>query len=91
VSGRRDRDRGLAFSVFDIMILGLGTFGLLYGLLYLPAQELFAQSAGQLSGDAATGHGYAESAVLYMPFFALAIATFALVARAVRERRGGVR
>jgi|APHM01.1.fsa_nt_gi hypothetical protein len=87
----QQRDRGLAFSIFDIMVLGLGTFGLVYGLVYLPATELLALSAGDLSGRAAEGAGYAEIAVLYSPFFALGIAAFAIVARAVRERRGGVR
>jgi len=83
-----DDRRGLAFGILDIMILGLGTFGLVYALLYLPMSELFSVGAGRVSGDAATGLGYARQAFRYLPFFALVIAVFALTARAVAERRG---
>jgi len=83
-----DDNRALAFGIIDIMLLGLGTFALLYGLLYLPAEQLFSLGAGRVSGDAATGLGYARSAWLFLPFFALVAAVFALVARAVAERRG---
>lgn len=82
---REDR-RGLAFGIFDIMILGLGTFALVYGLLYLPLSQLFGMTGG-LSGDAATGAGYAQDAFVFLPFFAMAAASFALIARAVAERR----
>lgn len=85
------RDRGLAFSIFDIMFLGLGLFALVYGLLYAPVSEFYTIAGQNLSGEAATGAGYAETAFGVAPFFALAIAAFALVARAVRERNGGVR
>jgi hypothetical protein len=88
---RTGRDRALAFSIFDIMFLGLGLFALIYGLLYAPVFDLFGVASQNLSGEAATGAGYAESAFSFAPFFALGIAAFALVARAVRERRGGVR
>lgn len=87
----RPRDRGLAFSIFDIMFLGLGLFALVWGLLSAPVGEFFALAATNLSGEAATGAGYAQAAFQWSPFFALAIAAFAIVARAVRERRGGVR
>jgi hypothetical protein len=73
------------------MFLGLGLFALVYGLLYPVVTDLFAIATVNLSGEAATGAGYAETAFSVAPFFALAIAAFALVARAVRERRGGVR
>jgi len=79
-------NRGLAFGIFEIMFLGLGTFALVYILLFIPITELFSMTSG-LTGDAATGAGYAETAFRYLPFFALSIAAFALVARAVRERR----
>lgn len=82
----RTDTRGLAFGIFDIMILGLGTFGLVYGLLYLPISQLFGMTAG-LTGDAATGAGYARDAFRFLPFFAAAAAVFALIARAVAERR----
>lgn len=84
----RDDDRALAFGIFDVMILGLGTFGLVFAVLYVPISELFAlsNSAG-LTGDAAAGAGYTQSAFRYLPFFAIAIAVFALIARAVAERR----
>jgi hypothetical protein len=85
------RDRGLAFSIFDIMFLGLGLFALVYALLYGAVTEFFAFGATKLTGEAATGAGYAETAFAFGPFFALAVAAFAIVARAVRERRGGVR
>jgi hypothetical protein len=81
-----DDRRGLAFGIFDIMFLGLGTFALVFGLLYLPISELFGMTGG-LTGDAATGASYAEDAFLYLPFFALVAAVFALIARAVAERR----
>jgi hypothetical protein len=85
------RDRGLAFSIFDIMFLGLGLFALIYGLLYGPMDQFFTLATQNLAGEAATGAGYAETAFAVAPFFALAIAAFALVARAVRERNGRVR
>lgn len=78
--------RGLAFGIFDIMILGLGTFALVYALLYLPISQLFGMTSG-LSGDAATGASYAQDAFVFLPFFAVAAAVFALIARAVAERR----
>jgi hypothetical protein len=83
------RDRGLAFSIVDIMFLGLGTFALLYAVFF-PIVGAFELGSG-LSGEAATGAGYVETTFRVIPFFALAVAAFALVARAVRERRGGVR
>lgn len=85
MSLRRD-GRGLAFGIFDIMILGLGTFALVYALLFVPISQLFGMTGG-LSGDAATGAGYAQDAFRFLPFFAAAIAVFALIARAVAERR----
>jgi hypothetical protein len=78
--------RGLAFGIFDIMILGLGTFALVFGLLYIPMSELFGMTGG-LSGDAATGASYAQDAFVYLPFFAMVAAVFALIARSVAERR----
>lgn len=82
-------DRALAFGILDIMVIGLGTFGLVYALLYLPMSNLLAMGSG-LTGDAATGLGYARQAWRYLPFFALLAAVFALVARGVAERRGRV-
>jgi len=84
----RDDERGLAFGIIDIMFLGLGTFALIYGVLYLPATRLFTLGSGRVTGDAATGLAYAQQAWLFLPFFALVIAVFALTARAVAERRG---
>ena len=82
----RTDTRGLAFGIFDIMILGLGTFGLVYALLFVPISSLFGMTSG-LTGEAATGAGYAQDAFRFLPFFAGVAAVFALIARAVAERR----
>jgi len=81
-------DRAVAFKIFDVMILGLGTFALVYAAGYGAGAELFgASTTAGLTGEAATGAGYAEQAFRYLPFFAIAAAAFALVAGAVAERR----
>jgi len=85
-------DRAVAFKIFDVMILGLGTFALVYAASYGAVTELFNASAAGLADEgstsaAATGAGYAAQAFRYLPFFALAAAAFALVAGAVAERR----
>lgn len=87
MSLRDDRRGSLAFPIYDIMIVGLGTFALLYGLTFTAGQQLFTLGAGQVTGDAATGLGYARQAFRYLPFFAMTIAAFALMARAVARRR----
>lgn len=81
-------NRGLAFRLVDVMILGLGVFALVYGASFGAIESLFGAGTAQgLTGEAATGAGYAESAFRYLPFFALAFAALALVAGAVAERR----
>jgi len=84
------RDRGLAYGIFSILLLGLGTFALMYILVEPAVTQLNSVGAGQLSGEAARGQAYAETAWTYLPFFAAAITAFALVARGVFEREGRV-
>jgi len=84
------RDRGLAFGLFSILLLGLGTFALVYIMVDPAADQLITIANARLSGEAATGAGYASTTWEYLPFFAAALAAFALVARAVFEREGRV-
>lgn len=86
----RGRDRGLAFGIFSILLLGLGTFALVYIMVDPAASELMSFANNRLTGEASTGAGYAATAWEFLPFFAAALAGFALIARAVFEREGRV-
>jgi hypothetical protein len=84
----RDAERGLSFGIFEILIIGLGTFALLYAMVDPVFLELIATGAAQTSDStAATGRGYIQTAWTYLPLFALIAAAFAFLARAVTEQR----
>jgi len=84
----RDADRGLAFGIVEILIIGLGTFALMYVVLDPIFTDLVGQGAAITSDQtAAEGRGYIMQAWTYLPLFALIAAAFAFLARAVVEQR----
>jgi len=84
----RDADRGLAFGIVQILIIGLGTFALMYVVLDPIFTDLVGQGAAITSDQtAAEGRGYIMQAWTYLPLFALIAAAFAFLARAVVEQR----
>lgn len=82
----------LAFGWFDIMILGLGLFGLIYLLLDQLVPDMLATADSNIvTPDAVEGLQLVTDAWNYAPLFALLLAGFALIARATFESRlGGV-
>lgn len=81
---------GLAFGWFDIMVLGLGLFGLIYLLLdQLVPEMLSTADTNIVHPDAVEGLQLVTDAWTYAPLFALLLAGFALIARATFESRLG--
>jgi len=84
----RNDDRALSFGIVEILIIGLGTFALMYVVLDPIFMDLIGQGASVTSDQtAAEGRGYIVDAWTYLPLFALIAAAFAFLARAVVEQR----
>lgn len=81
-------ESGMAFGWFDIMVLGLGLFALIYLLLDPLIAELLATGETHLTtDDAIEGHALVTDAWAWAPAFVLMLAGFALLARSVFESR----
>ena len=81
-------NRALAFGWFDIMILGLGLFALIYALLNQPVSMMLEMGSSHATTDeAVTGINHTQDAWAYAPAGAMLLAAFALITRAVVEGR----
>ena len=77
---------GLAWGWLTIMVITLGVFALVYGMLYDPVMSLLDIGADySTSAQAAEGRTYARDAWRWMPFVVLTAAALALMARAIAE------
>lgn len=80
--------RALAYGWLDIMVLGLGLFGLIYLLLDPLVGHMVDTSTSNIqTPDAVEGLALFEAAWYWAPVLILMCAGFALLARAVFESR----
>lgn len=82
---------GLAWGWLTIMVITLGVFALIYGMLYEPIMMLLDLGADHsTSSQAATGRTYTRDAWRWAPLIVLTASALALLGRSIYESARGI-